>query len=52
MRLDPQSALVHFYLGRLFGQATEAGRAEYQRAVTLDPTGSIGVAAKRVLELP
>ncbi|HTP09198.1 MAG TPA: tetratricopeptide repeat protein [Anaerolineae bacterium] len=51
-RLDPQSALAHFYLGRLYGSNTEAGRAEYQRALTLDPTGSIGLAAKRVLELP
>lgn len=51
-RLDPQSALAHFYLGHLFGRETEAGRAEYHRAAALDPEGSIGVAAKRVLRLP
>jgi tetratricopeptide (TPR) repeat protein len=51
-RLDSQSALVHFYLGRLYGSNTEAGRAEYQRALVLDPSGSIGLAAQRVLELP
>lgn len=52
MRLDPKSALAHFYLGRLFGSNTEAGRAEYARARALDPAGPIGLAAQRVLELP
>ncbi len=52
VRLDPQSALAHFYLGRLFGRETETGRLEYERAVTLEPEGPIGAAAKRVLELP
>jgi cytochrome c-type biogenesis protein CcmH/NrfG len=52
VRLDPQSALAHFYLGRLFGRETEAGRVEYERAVMLEPEGTVGVAAKRVLELP
>jgi Tfp pilus assembly protein PilF len=52
VRLDPQSALAHFYLGRLFGRSTAAGAAEYQRALTLDPGGPIGLAAKRALELP
>lgn len=52
VRLDPQSALAHFYLGRLFGRETEAGRREYERALTLDPEGPIGAAAKRALELP
>jgi len=52
VRLDPQSALAHFYLGRLFGRETEAGRLEYERAVTLEPEGPSGAAAKRVLELP
>lgn len=51
-RLNPQSALAHFYLGRLYGRETDAGRVEYERAVTLDPEGPIGLAAKRVLELP
>jgi tetratricopeptide (TPR) repeat protein len=51
-RLDPNSALAHFYLGRLFGSNTDAGRAEYARARTLDPDGPIGLAAQRVLELP
>ncbi len=51
-RLDPQSAQAHFYLGRLYGRETDAGRVEYQRALTLDPEGPIGLAAKRVLELP
>jgi tetratricopeptide (TPR) repeat protein len=51
-RLDPQSALAHFYLGRLYGSGTEAGRAEYERARALDPDGPIGLAAQRVLELP
>ena len=51
-RLDPQSALAHFYLGRLYGSNTEAGRREYQRALTLNPDGPIGLAAQRVLELP
>ncbi len=52
VRLNPQSALAHFYLGRLFGQNTEASRAEYARAVTLDPDGPIGAAAQRALEMP
>jgi tetratricopeptide (TPR) repeat protein len=52
VRLDPFSAAAHFYLGRLFGRGTEAGYAEYQRALTLDPDGPIGLAARRVLELP
>ena len=52
LRLDPQAALTHFYVGRLYGAETDAGRAEYQRALTLDPAGPIGLAAKRVLELP
>jgi tetratricopeptide (TPR) repeat protein len=51
-RLDPNSALVRFYLGRLYGGDTEAGRLEYLRALTLDPAGPIGLAAQRVLELP
>ncbi len=51
-RLDPQSALAHFYLGRLYGRETDMGHVEYQRAMTLDPVGPIGLAAKRVLELP
>lgn len=51
-RLDPNSALAHFYLGRLFGSDTDAGRAEYARARALDPDGPIGLAAQRVLELP
>jgi tetratricopeptide (TPR) repeat protein len=51
-RLDPRAALTHFYLGRLYGSETDAGHAEYQRALTLDPAGPIGLAAKRVLELP
>ncbi len=51
-RLDPQSAQVHFYLGRLFGRETDVGHVEYQRALMLDPEGPIGLAAKRVLELP
>jgi Tfp pilus assembly protein PilF len=51
-RLDPRSAQAHFYLGRLYGRETDAGRVEYQRALTLDPEGPIGLAAKRVLELP
>jgi hypothetical protein len=51
-RLDPQSALAHFYLGRLFGRETEAGRREYERTLTLDPEGPIGAAAQRELELP
>jgi|GEM_PF-6439225 len=51
-RLEPYSALVHFYLGRLYGGETEAGRVEYQRALSLDPAGPIGLAAQRVLELP
>jgi tetratricopeptide (TPR) repeat protein len=51
-RLDPNSALAHFYLGRLYGGDTEAGRVEYQRARALDPAGPIGLAAQRVLELP
>jgi Tfp pilus assembly protein PilF len=50
-RLDPQSALVHFFLGRLYGDNTEAGRLEYQRALTLDPEGPIGLAAKRALKV-
>jgi tetratricopeptide (TPR) repeat protein len=52
VRLDPQSAAAHFFRGRLFGGNTEVGRAEYQRALTLDPEGPIGLAAKRALELP
>jgi Tfp pilus assembly protein PilF len=52
VRLDPQSALAHFFLGRLFGRETETGRMEYERALTLEPDGPIGTAAKRVLELP
>jgi tetratricopeptide (TPR) repeat protein len=52
VRLDPQSAPAHFYLGRLYGRETDAGRVEYERAATLDPEGPIGLAAKRVLELP
>ncbi len=51
-RLDPQAASAHYYLGLLYGHDTDAGRAEYQRAITLDPAGSIGLAAKRVLALP
>ncbi len=51
-RLDPNAALVHFYLGRLFGSNTAAGRTEYQRAQALDPEGPIGMAAQRVLDLP
>lgn len=52
VRLDAQAALAHFYLGRLYGQNTEVGRAAYERAATLDPTGPIGAAAQRVLSLP
>lgn len=52
VRLNPQAALAHFYLGRLYGRDTEAGRAAYERAVMLDPTGAIGAAAQRVLSLP
>jgi tetratricopeptide (TPR) repeat protein len=52
VRLNPQAALAHFYVGRLYGRDTEAGRAAYERAVLLDPTGPIGVAAQRVLSLP
>jgi tetratricopeptide (TPR) repeat protein len=51
-RLDPQSALARFYLGRLYGRETDPGRMEYERALALDPEGPIGVAARRVLELP
>ena len=52
VRLNPQAALAHFYVGRLYGRDTEAGRAAYERAVLLDPTGPIGAAAQRVLSLP
>jgi tetratricopeptide (TPR) repeat protein len=52
VRLNPQIALAHFYVGRLYGRDTEAGRAAYERAVLLDPTGPIGAAAQRVLSLP
>jgi tetratricopeptide (TPR) repeat protein len=51
-RLNPRSAAAHFYLGRLFGRGTEAGRIAYERAQTFDPGGPIGLAAKRALELP
>jgi len=52
VRLNPQAALAQFYLGRLYGRDTEAGRAAYERAVMLDPAGPIGAAAQRVLSLP
>jgi len=52
VRLNPQAALAHFYLGRLYRRETEAGRAAYERAVLLDPTGPIGAAAQRELSLP
>ena len=52
VRLNPQSAAAHFYLGRLYGRDTDGGRVEYERALTLDPEGPTGLAAKRVLELP
>jgi Flp pilus assembly protein TadD len=52
VQLNPQLASAHFYLGRLFGRSTEAGRAEYERALALDPDGPIGAAAQRSLNLP
>jgi tetratricopeptide (TPR) repeat protein len=52
LALKPASALAQLYLGRLYGRDTEAGRAAYERAVVLDPTGPIGAQAKRTLELP
>ncbi len=52
VELDPQLAAAHFYLGHVLGLATEAGRAEYEQAVTLDPDGPVGKAAQRALNLP
>ena len=52
VKLNPQFALAHFFLGRLFGHTTEAGRAAYQRALTLDPDGPIGQAAEKALKMP
>jgi Tfp pilus assembly protein PilF len=52
VRLNPQSALAHFFLGRLFGHTTEAGRAEYERARLLDVDGPIGAAAEKALTMP
>ena len=52
VRLNPRSAAAQFYLGRLFGRDTSAGRAAYERAQSLDPAGPIGLAAGRALELP
>ncbi len=52
VEFDPASSAAHFYLGHVFGRETEAGRAEYEQAVTLDPGGPVGEAAQRALDLP
>ncbi len=52
VRLNPTAALAYFWMGKLYGRDTEAGRAAYERALALDPTGPLGLAAQRVLALP
>ena len=52
VQLNPQLASAHFCLGRLFGRDSEIGRAEYQRALALDPAGTVGTAAQRALNMP
>jgi tetratricopeptide (TPR) repeat protein len=52
LRLNPRLAAAHLYLGRLYGRDTDVGRAEYERALVLDPGGAIGQQAQRTLEIP